>query len=131
MPKLNLCSRFWKPPELACHRGHPCSLHCKYLENLVEKPLPGHPEKRRTATRAGATDAVTRASLAAGHRRGPFQRRADRAPCKKRLGTRGAHRRQPLQGAQDLRLIIGEMAHEDFGVPDFPEGSKFFRDFVD
>src|SRR3984893_12631546 len=34
MPKLNLYSRFWKPRALACHRGHPCSQRCKYLEYL-------------------------------------------------------------------------------------------------
>ena len=47
------------------------------------------------------------------------------------LGQRRAHRRQPFQRAQDLRLIIGQMAHQDVGVPDFREGPKLFRDFVD
>src|SRR3984893_11416988 len=36
-----------------------------------------------------------------------------------------------LQGPQDLRLIVGQMTHEDVGVSDFPEGPKLFRDFVD
>ena len=48
-----------------------------------------------------------------------------------RLGYGRAHRRQSLQGAQDLRLIVGEMAREDVGVPDFPEGPKLLRDFID
>jgi hypothetical protein len=47
------------------------------------------------------------------------------------LGYRRAHRRQPFQRAQDLRLIIGQMAHENVGVPDFREGPKLLRDFVD
>src|SRR5579864_1917605 len=46
-------------------------------------------------------------------------------------GQRRAYRGQPLQGAQDLRLIVGQMAHEDVGVADFPEGPKLFCDFVD
>jgi hypothetical protein len=46
-------------------------------------------------------------------------------------GQRRAYRGQPLQGVQDLRLIVGQMAHEDVGVPDFPEGPKLFCDFVD
>src|SRR5262249_13426786 len=48
-----------------------------------------------------------------------------------RLGYCRAHRRQSLQGTQDFRLIVGEMAYEDVGVPDFPEGPKLLRDFVD
>ena len=31
-----------------------------------------------------------------------------------------AHFPQPLQRAQDLRLIVGKMAHDDVGVPKFP-----------
>src|SRR5215472_15224466 len=42
MPKLNLCSRFWQPRALTCHRGYPCSLRCKYLEYLGgELTIPG------------------------------------------------------------------------------------------
>src|SRR5215471_5596174 len=48
-----------------------------------------------------------------------------------RLGYCRAHRRQSLQGTQDLRLVVGEMAYEDVGVPDFREGPKLLRDFVD
>ena len=44
---------------------------------------------------------------------------------------RRAYRRQPFQGAQDLRLIVGQMAHQDVGVADFREAPKLFRDFVD
>ena len=33
-----------------------------------------------------------------------------------------AYRGQTFQGAQDLRLIVGQMADEDVGVADFPEG---------
>src|SRR4029077_2257500 len=44
---------------------------------------------------------------------------------------RRADRGQPLQGAQDLGLVVGQMAHEDVGVTDFPEGPKLFRDLLD
>src|SRR5262249_42595320 len=47
------------------------------------------------------------------------------------LAQRRAHRRQPLQGAQDLRLIVAEMTYEDVSVSEFRKSSKLFRDFVD
>jgi hypothetical protein len=37
------------------------------------------------------------------------------------LGQRRAHLFQPLQGAEDLRLIVGEMAHDYVGVPELPK----------
>jgi len=38
----------------------------------------------------------------------------------------------PLSDPQRAaRPIVGEMAHEDVGVPDYVEGPKLFRDFID
>src|SRR5438105_10541738 len=50
-----------------------------------------------------------------------------------RLGLvqRRAYRSQPFQRAQDLRLIIGQVAHRDVGVSDCREAPKLFRDLVD
>jgi hypothetical protein len=36
------------------------------------------------------------------------------------LAQRRAHLFQPLQGAEDLRLIVGEMADSNVGVAEFP-----------
>ena len=67
--------------------------------------------------------------------RGGFWRRTRRSirqgPWKRQLGERRTHRRQPLQRARDVWLIVGEMTHEDADVAKFLKGPKLFGDFVD
>ena len=57
--------------------------------------------------------------------------RSRQGPWKRQLGERRTHRRQPLQRARDVWLIVGEMTHEDADVAKFLKGPKLFGDFVD
>ena len=123
----------WKPPNSAYPDGD--------LERQVRADLPTLPPERVSSTLSPGLGLQRRpkdsfhfyAELAGSGRpnassRMPSAEEPNRAST--RLAQRRAHCFQPLQGAEDLRLIVGEMAHEYVCVPQFPEAAELGRDLV-